>query len=146
MVGMGAMGLISLYQVGLLKHLPDLPGKYFNADLVDASAEAYEKLSAPDAVLGMASYATTAVLAAMDSSDRAVNKPWLPLALAGKSIFDVLNAGKLTIDQWTKHKAFCIWCLIGAGATFLTLPLVFPEAKQALQALKVRNKENPLAA
>ena len=62
------------------------------------------------------------ILAAMGGEDRAGQRPWLPLALAGKVALDALGAGKLTIDQWTKHRAFCLWCLLAAGATFAKRP------------------------
>jgi hypothetical protein len=65
-------------------------------------------------------------------------RPWLPLALAGKVAFDVLQAAKLTRDQWAKHRAFCSWCLLAAGATLAMAPLVVPEARAALGALRGR--------
>ncbi len=37
----GSMGLISLYQLGIIKHLPDPPLPGFDSDKVDAAAEAY---------------------------------------------------------------------------------------------------------
>ena len=39
--------------------------------------------------------------------------------------------GRLTIDQWTKHRALCSWFLLAAGATFATVPLAIPEARAA---------------
>jgi len=127
-----SMSIIALYQMGLIKHLPEPPLPMMNADKVDASAEAYEKFSMPDAVLGLGSYAATMGLAAMGGSDRARRDPWIPLALAAKVAFDMVNAGKLTVDQWTKHRAFCFWCLLAATATFAMVPLVVPEALQAI--------------
>ncbi len=131
----GSMGLITLYQMGIIQHLPDPPLPYFDSDKVDASAEAYSYFATPDAVLGLTNYGVTAVLAAMGGRDRATERPWLPVALAAKVTLDALQAGKLTIDQWAKHRAFCIWCLLAAGATFASVPLVVPEARTALQQL-----------
>ncbi len=131
----GSMGLISLYQMGIIKHLPDPPLPYLDSDKVDAGAEAYSKLSMPDAPLGLGSYAATLALAAMGGEGRARERPWIPLALAAKTVLDALQAGKLTVDQWTKHRAFCVWCLIAAGCTFATVPLALPEARQALRHL-----------
>ncbi len=61
----GSMGLIALYQIGILKHIPEprLPG--LDADKVDASEDAYALLQMPDAFLGFGSYAATMGLAAM---------------------------------------------------------------------------------
>ncbi|HWH70532.1 MAG TPA: vitamin K epoxide reductase family protein, partial [Candidatus Sulfotelmatobacter sp.] len=131
----GAMGLIALYQMGVIKHLPEPPLPRLDADTIDASPEAYERLSTPDATLGAASYATTMVLAAMGSKDRARRQPWIPLALAGKVTFDVLQALRMTRVQWTKYRAFCFWCLVSAAATFASAPLVFGETREALRRL-----------
>lgn len=106
-----------------------------NADKVDAAAEAYRKLNMPDAVLGLLSYAATMSLAASGGADRAREAPLVPIAMAGKVIADALQAGKLTWDQWAKHKAFCSYCLLAAGVTFAAVPLALPEAREALKRL-----------
>ncbi len=133
MVAGASLGLVALYQMGIIRSLPEPPLPYMNANKVDASPEAYERFSMPDAVLGIGSYAATMTLAAMGPSDRAARQPWMPLALAAKTAYDVYNAGRLTVDQWTRHRAFCFWCLIAATATFATAPLVVPEARAALK-------------
>jgi hypothetical protein len=76
-------------------------------------------------------------LAAMGRPDRAKTQSWMPLTLALKTAYDAYNAGRLTVDQWTKHRAFCFWCLIAAGATFATVPLVIPETRDALRNLRL---------
>lgn len=132
----GSMGLISLYQMGVIEHLPEPPLPFLDADKVDASEEAYAYFSAPDGVLGLASYAATAVLAAIGGPDRARTMPWLPLLAAVKTGADAAQAARLTRDQWTEHRAFCSWCLLAAAATFATVPLVIPEARDALRRLR----------
>lgn len=132
----GSMGLIALYQMGVIEHLPDPPLPHFDADTVDASEEAYAYFSAPDGALGLASYAATAVLAAAGGPDRARSTPWLPILAAAKTGIDAAAAAKLTVDQWTKHRAFCGWCLLAAGATFAAVPLALPEARDALRTLR----------
>lgn len=131
----GSLGVASLYQVGITGRVPEPPLPYLDADGVDAAPEAYEVLDMPDGLLGIASYALTAALAAAGGEDRATERPWIPLALAAKVAFDAVQAGKLTLEQWTKHRAFCLWCLAAAGASFATAPLVVPEARAALQQL-----------
>lgn len=142
LVSIGSMGLISLYQIGILKHLPDPPLPGFDSDKVDASAQTYSYFATPDAVLSIANYAVTMVLAAMGDQDRATKQPWIPLALAAKVVLDAAGAGKLTVDQWTKHRAFCIWCLLAAGATFVTVPLIIPEARVALRQLSAVRRQS----
>ncbi|MCA1732802.1 MAG: vitamin K epoxide reductase family protein [Acidobacteria bacterium] len=59
-------------------------------------------------------------------------RAWIPVALAAKVAFDAANAAKLSVDQWTKHRAFCFWCLLAAGATFACTPLVVTELRAAI--------------
>ena len=80
-------------------------------------AEAYSKLSTPDTMIGLGSYAATLGLAAMGRKDRATERPWIPLALAAKVAFDAVQTGKPSVDQWTEHRAFCFWCLLAAGSS-----------------------------
>lgn len=131
----GSMGLISLYQVGLIRHIPEPPIPGLDADKVDASGEAYEKLDSPDALIGLTSYGATALLASSGGPRRVDERPWLPLLVAGKVGFDTLQAARLTRDQWARHRAFCSWCLLAAGATFAMVPLAVPEASAALKRL-----------
>ncbi len=132
----GSMGFISTYQLGLIEHLPDPPLPGFDSDKVDAAPEAYSRLSMPDAPLGLVSYAATLALAAMGGENRAEERPWIPLALLAKTIIDALQAGKLTVDQIKEHRALCFWCLLAACATFATVPLALPEAREALRNVR----------
>lgn len=131
MVAVGAMGLISLYQMGIIKHLPEPPLPGLDADKVDASSEAYSRISTPDGVLGLGNYAITMGLAAMGGQERARTQPWIPLALAAKVGFDFSQAIRLFFDQKTKQHAFCSWCLLTAGTTLAIVPLTVPETVAA---------------
>jgi Vitamin K epoxide reductase family len=131
----GSMGLITLFQMGIIRHLPDLPLPMIDSDKVDASAEAYSRFSTPDGMLGLGNYAMTAGLAAMGGQDRAKKQPWIPLALALKVAFDTSQAIRLFFDQKNKYRAFCFWCLLAAGTTLATIPLVIPESIAALRQL-----------
>jgi hypothetical protein len=135
MVASGSMGLITLYQVGIIKHLPEPPLPGLDSDRVDASAEAYSRFSMPDGILGLGNYAVTAGLAAMGGKDRAQEQPWIPLLLAAKVAFDTSQAIRLFFDQKNKYAAFCFWCLLAAGTTLATIPLVVPETVAALRRL-----------
>lgn len=128
----GCMGVIALYQIGAVGHVPepDLPG--LDADKVDGSGEAYGLLSVGDGFLGFVSYGVTMLLAAMGSAKRHESHPYVPLAMAGKAAVDAAQAAKLTVDQWGLHRAFCSWCLTAAAATFM----VVPEARAALRRLR----------
>jgi uncharacterized membrane protein len=131
-----SMGIITLYQMGVTKHVPlepPLPG--FDADKVNGSAQAYEILQTPDAALGLGSYAATLCLACLGEPARADTKPWAPLLLAAKAGGDALFAAKLLVDQPTKYKAACSWCIASACATFAVAALAIPEARKSWRNL-----------
>ena len=134
-VSMASLAIVALYQVGVLKRLPEPPIPGLDAEKVNGSTEAYGLLQTPDAVLGMGSYAATLGLAAMGGADRARTQPWIPLALAAKAGVDALQAAALTRKSWVKYRAFSLYSLIAATATFLTLPTVLPEAYAAWRNL-----------
>ncbi len=77
--GAAALGAVALYRFGVIKHLPDPPLPLFASDEVDAAGEAYSFLATPDAPVGIASYAVTAVLAGIGGEHRARDRPWIPL-------------------------------------------------------------------
>jgi uncharacterized membrane protein len=133
---MAALGVIVLYQVGIIAHVPEpnLPG--FDADKVNGSDQAYELLATPDGILGLGSYTATMALAAMGGQNRAEEQPWIPLALAAKVLVDAAQSTRLTIDQVTKQRALCLWCLVTTAATYATVPLAIPEARAALRTLR----------
>lgn len=129
------MKVIGLYQIGILRAMPepDLPG--LDAGRIDASSEAYGHLSTGDGFLGATSYAATAALAAMGGDDRLRRWPWLPVLLGGKALGDAVAAAKLTRDQWKDHRAFCSYCLVSAGTTAAIAVLAMPEAWRGARRL-----------
>ncbi|MGB6482383.1 MAG: vitamin K epoxide reductase family protein [Candidatus Acidiferrales bacterium] len=128
-----SMSVIALYQLGILRSVPEPPLPRFDSNNITGSAKAYSLLATPDSVLAMASYAVTMTLAAMGSPDRANEQPLLPIAFAAKVGFDAIVAAKYTLDEWRNHRAFCFWCLLASAAAFASLPLVIPEARSALR-------------
>jgi hypothetical protein len=118
-LGMTSLAVISLYQVGILKHLPEPPLPGLDAERVNGSAEAYKILNTPDAVLGLGSYAATLGLEALGGAD-------------------TFQAARLTRKSWINFQAFSFYSLVTVAATFLTLPVVLPEALSAWR--KIRSK------
>ena len=118
------LGIVALWQLGIIHKLPDPPLKAFDAEKVNGSPQAYDKFATPDAILGIGSLVATMALAGMGGPRRA---RVFSLAMAGKVVLDALVAGKLTLDQATKYHAFCVLCLISAGATAAMVPFAIAE-------------------
>ena len=142
LVAIGAMSLISLYQMGVIKHVPEPRVPKLDSDRVDASAEAYQRLSIPDAVLGVGSSAATMGLAEMGGKDRAREQPWIPLVMASKVMFDLAQSLRMVRIQWAKYRAFCFWCLLSAAATLTTAVLALGETREAGREMLGRAKLN----
>lgn len=134
----GVLGVIGLFQSGIIRKVPDLPVKGFDASRINRSDQAYQVLSTPDAFLGLVSYGVTAALAAMGGPDRARRLPWVPIALAAKATADAAVAAKLSRDQPTRFKAFSAPSLLASLCTFCVLPLVLPDARRAIRVLTSR--------
>jgi len=130
------LGYIALWQIGVFRRIAEPPGELLDAEKVNGSDQAYARFDVPDAFLGVASLAGTATLAAMGGERRAETTPLIPLAMAAKVAFDAANAAKLTVDQWTKYRAFCLWCLASATMTLAMVPLAVEEARRAVRNLK----------
>ena len=131
-----SLGPVALYQLGIVRHLPDPPLPVFDSDLVDASGEAFHEGSTPDAAFALANYGLTIALVGMGTADRAREQPWIPLLAAAKVAADAVGALGLTVEQVSKHRALCAWCLAAAVATVAAVPAVLPEAREALGQLR----------
>jgi uncharacterized membrane protein len=130
-----SMSVIALYQLGILKHIPEPHLSIFDSAKVTGSPKAYSLLQTPDAVLALGSYAATMTLAAMGSSARATEQPLIPLALAAKVGLDAALAAKYTFDEWSNYRALCFWCLLSSAATLAALPFAISEGRSALRSL-----------
>jgi uncharacterized membrane protein len=129
-----AMGqIVSLYQTGVIKHLPDPPLKIFNSDKVDASNYAYKRLQTPDGLLMIITYAITAALAGAGGQNRAQQSPLIPIAMGVKIASDVALNMQLASEEWQENKALCPYCQLANVASVASLALAFPEVTRAVR-------------
>jgi uncharacterized membrane protein len=133
LVGAAAGFAVTLYQTGIVKHLPDPPISIFDSDRVDASNYAYKRLDSPDAPMMLISYGVTALLASMGGKNRAEEKSWVPLALFAKTVFDSALALKLAQEEWAENKALCAYCQAATLASLASVALAAPEAVSAFR-------------
>ncbi|MBD1880951.1 MULTISPECIES: vitamin K epoxide reductase family protein [unclassified Coleofasciculus] len=140
----GSMGqLVSLYQTGIISHLPDPPGQtLFDADRVDASNYAYSRFNSPDGPIMVLTYAITAWLAAAGGLDRARRNPLLPIAMGIKILIDVVTNLELAREEWSENKAFCEYCQVATVCSLTSLVLAAPEVIAATRALLGQGDKN----
>lgn len=131
LIGMTAMGAVSLLQAGIVKHLPDPPLDRFNSDEANLSNVAY-KAGTPDGTLALASLAANLPIAAFGGADRGERRPWIALIAAAKAAIDAAGAGAYFYRMASKQDPWCGYCITGALVNFSVLALTLPEAKQAL--------------
>jgi uncharacterized membrane protein len=135
LVGMGAMGMVSLLQTGVVKHLPDPPLESFDSDKVNSSDTAY-MLGVPDGPLSLASFAANVPLAAFGGADRTHHQPLIPLVAATKAGIEAMVAGWYFYQMPAKEKKWCGYCTTGALMNFAIFALTLPEAKESFVALR----------
>lgn len=137
LVGIASMAIVSLYQMGKVRHLPDPPTStpHFDSDKVNATTEAFG-YGMPDGPLTLLAQATNLALAAAGPADRARTRPWLPIAAALVAAPQAAVAAKYLFHQMPKvDKAWCPYCVADALTHFATLALVLPEALSAMKHL-----------
>lgn len=95
---------VALYQTGVIGHLPDPPGRYFDSDLITSSKDAHP-FGVPDALLGLGSFGATLALALLAPRSR-IARGLLGVKLAG----DGGMAGVNVVKQVVKFHRLCSWC------------------------------------
>ena len=133
--------VVTLYQTGIVKHLPDPPVPLFDADKVDASNYAYSRFNSPDGPLMVANYALTAWLASMGGLDRARRNPLIPIAMGAKLLFDGVLSLELAREEWNENKAFCEYCQVATLCSLASIVLAVPEVMTAVRTLLGQDKD-----
>ena len=135
LLGMAAMTAVTLFQTGVVEHLPDPPIDSFDSDRVNSSDTAYA-LGVPDGALSLASLAANIPLAAFGGENRAQKTPLVPIAAAAKATVEAAVAGWYFYQMPTKEKAWCGYCIVGALTNWGIAALTLIEAKKAVKALR----------
>lgn len=131
---LAALAPVTLYQLGIVRHLPDPPLPGFDADKVHASPQAYPVGSIPDGAIGIASYGVTLALSLAASPERSQRRAWLPLALAAKVGFDLTQVVRLTWIEIAELRALSCWSLFAGAATLSCIAPALQEARAALRS------------
>lgn len=138
LIGMAAMGVVALFQGGLIRHLKDPPLKDFRSDAVNSSDTAYG-WGIPDSPLSMAAHAASIALATLGAEDRSQRQPWVPLAASAAAAPAALTSAQyLFYEMPVREKGWCPYCIVDALAHIAVLGFTFWESKKALSRLAAR--------
>jgi len=125
------MSAATLFQTGIIKHLPDPPLPSFDADKVNSSHLAY-RLGAPDGPLAVLDFAANLPLAAFGGIRRS---PWIALLAGGKAGMDMLGGAYYFSLMPRKEKAWCLYCILATLAEAAVLALALPEMGRAFKTV-----------
>ena len=133
-LGLVDFSIISLYQTGVIKSLPDLPFEVFDSNKVNASEDAY-RFGAPDGPISAVAYAATMVLASAGGDEQTGRKPVLDVAVgatvAGNAVGAIFYLHKMIFVQ----KKICLYCVTGAAINIASAIIIFPTVLKSLKKL-----------
>jgi len=130
-LGLADFSIISLYQTGVLKHLPDIPLPLFDSDSVNASEEAY-KIGTPDAAISAVAYAAVTVLASAGGSKKTGRKTLMDIAMSAVVTANALGALFYLQNMIFKQKKVCLYCLGGAAINIASSIIAVPLAVKSI--------------
>ncbi|WP_224996152.1 vitamin K epoxide reductase family protein [Cesiribacter sp. SM1] len=110
---------ISLYQLGVIRHMPDLPGRIFDSDYVNASKEA-QIAGLPDGPVSLLMYAANVLLVA-GAIKKKKKRNLFDYLIAGNAIGQAAGGAYYLYNMATVQKKVCIYCVTGALINFATL-------------------------
>ncbi|HVK96434.1 MAG TPA: vitamin K epoxide reductase family protein [Flavisolibacter sp.] len=124
-LGLVDFSIISLYQTGIIRHMPDIPHPLFDSDKVNASEDAY-RFGAPDGPISTVAYAVAMVLASAGGSEKAERTPVFDVALGatvgGNALGAIFYLHKMIFVQ----KKVCLYCVTGAAINIASAVIAAP--------------------
>ena len=122
-LGMADFSLISLFQLGVIQKMPDLPGELFDTEKVNTSKDAV-LLGMPDGVISLGTYAAT-LLVATAATRHKKHSRLLDVAMGGLILGQAAGAAQYLYKMAFVQKKVCIYCVAGAAINFASLqPLI----------------------
>jgi len=118
-VGLIDFSLISLFQLGFIRRLPDLPGEVFDTEKVNTSEDAV-LLGMPDGVISLGGYTATMLLAAAASRYKKPSR-LLDVAMGGIVLGQAAGGALYLYNMAFVQKKVCLYCVAGAVINFASL-------------------------
>jgi uncharacterized membrane protein len=117
---------VGLRQMGVVRSLPEPPGRIWSTSAVVTSPAAFV-LGVPDAPVGALGFTAIMILASRLAADPPSRRPWTARLLAAAAAACAVGAGVYLRDMLVEQRRLCPYCLTTAAASFALLPLVWPE-------------------
>lgn len=133
-VGLIDFCIISLYQTGIIKKLPDIPHPFFDSNKVNASKEAYQ-FGVPDGPVSATVYGLTMTLAAAGGSEQASRKPVWDVLLGASIGGNVAGAVYYLYDMAFNQKKVCLYCVTGAIVNIASAVVIAPTVLKSLKKI-----------
>lgn len=133
-LGLIDFSLISLYQTGIIRHLPDPPHRIFDSDKINASEEAYQ-FGAPDGPISATAYAVSMVLASAGGSEKTGRKPAFDIALGATVAGNAIGAIYYLSNMVFKQKKICPYCVTGAVINIASAIIIAPTVVRSVKKI-----------
>ncbi len=126
--GLGNAAIITLYQTGIIKKLPDLPLKSFDSPKLTSSVKAFE-FGMPDAPGASLLYSLIMVLATYGGERRIKRIFLFDQLLLGATVVNAAMAAQYFYNMLAKQKKLCVYCIAVTLTNFSLLPYSWKEFK-----------------
>ncbi len=133
-IGLVDFSMISLYQVGVIKHMPDPPGKIFDSDKANGSHKAYAA-GVPDGPITLVAFGMNILLASAGGSRKSGRHPIFDVLLGALVTGTALGSINYMYNMITVQEKACPYCMVGALLNFVMVPYALPDAKNSLKKL-----------
>lgn len=124
-LGLLDFSIISLYQTGVIKKLPDLPFPIFDSNKVNSSTEAYQ-MGAPDGPISATVYGLTMILASAGGTKATGRNSAYDLLLGGAIAANTAGALYYLYDMIFKQRKICLYCVTGAAINIASAIIMAP--------------------
>lgn len=118
-LGLVDFSLISLFQLGYIRHLPDVPGKVFDTEKVNSSKDAV-LFGLPDGVVSLGAYTATIGLAVAATRFKKPSRV-LDVAMGAVLLGQAAGAAQYLYNMTAVQKKVCVYCVAGAVINFAAL-------------------------
>jgi uncharacterized membrane protein len=129
-LGLANASFMTLYQTGIMKRLPDLPARFFDANKVTSSKKAFE-FGMPDAPGASLLYSLIMTLATYGGNRRLKRHYSIDLLLLAAVVINASFAVQYFINMLVKQKKICLYCVAATLTNISMLPYAWTEFKEA---------------